>query len=92
VTNHLAADAALIQRIAAGDRAALRELRLRYRATAYATAYSVVADPEDAETAVAQAFERAFLDASRLSGLGASAVQWLSDLTRSAAYGLRRSA
>lgn len=85
-------DQTLLRRIAEGDRAALRELRLRYGTTAYAVAYSVVIDPETAESAVSEAFARAWQEAGVRPSNGVSAGRWISRLTREAAGRLLRSA
>ena len=85
-------DGTLVERLAAGDRSALRELRLRYGTTAYAVAYSVVVDPEEAEAVVSEAFARAFGEAGTYAANGDGVAAWISRLTRDAAMRLRRSA
>ena len=85
-------DGVLIKRIAAGDRSALRELRLRYGTTAYAVAYSVVVDPEEAEAVVSETFARAFGEAGAYAANGDGVAAWISRLAREAAQELRRSA
>lgn len=50
-------DAALVARMAGGERSALTELMARYRATAYAVAYAMLVDPEAAESVVREAFD-----------------------------------
>ena len=99
--NQATPDRDLVERIAARDQTALAELRIRYGHTAYAVAYTVVADPEQAEAAVTEAFGQAWTRAgeraansssvstdpgkSRRSGV----ASWISQLTREAAYRLR---
>ncbi|HXF96921.1 MAG TPA: sigma factor [Gemmatimonadales bacterium] len=85
-------DRLLVRRVAEGDRGALRELRLRYGPTAYAVAYSVVVDPEQAEAAVAEAFTLAWHRARDPRGPGDSVSAWITRLTREAAERLRRPA
>ena len=82
-------DRALVSAVAAGDLAALQELRLRYGATAYAVAYSVVVDPEQAEAAVMSAFSQARVRATELLARGASVGRWICQLTREAAHRFR---
>jgi DNA-directed RNA polymerase specialized sigma24 family protein len=85
-------DRDLLHAIAVGDRAALRELRLRYRPTAYAVAYSVVVDPEQAEAAVSNAFTIASSRAAQAQVHGTSVARWICQLVREAAAGFRRPA
>ncbi|MGH7699006.1 MAG: RNA polymerase sigma factor [Gemmatimonadales bacterium] len=85
-------DQALLRRIAEGDRAALREFRLRYGTTAYAIAYSVLVDPETAEAAVSEAFTAAWQEAGGRLPRAMGAAAWISQLTREAAGRLLRSA
>ena len=85
-------DQTLLRRIAEGDRAALRELRLRYGITAYAIAYSVLVDPETAEAAVSEAFTMAWQAAGGRLPHAVGAGEWISRLTREAAGRLLRSA
>jgi hypothetical protein len=87
-----ASDRDLLQAIATGDRAALHELRLRYGPTAYAVAYSVVVDPEQAEAAVSRAFALAAARAEELLARGTSAARWICQLTREAAARFRQTA
>ena len=82
-------DRDLVSAIASGDRAAFHELRLRYGATAYAVAYSVVVDPEQAEAAVSEAFAAARARAGELLLRGASVARWICQLTRESASRLR---
>lgn len=99
--NQATPDRDLVARIAARDRTALAELRIRYGQTAYAVAYTVVADPEQAEAAVAEAFGQAWRRAEEHAngtasvttnagqGRRAGVASWISQLTREAAYRLR---
>ena len=75
-------DRQLAVQIAHGDDTAFHELLARYRLTAYAVAYSVLSDPEDAEAAVMEAFrELRRLSGPTVSSLG-SVADWLLSLTR----------
>src|SRR6266513_952414 len=58
-------DRAVVERMARGDQAAVRELLARYRSTVYATAYAVLVDPEEAEAVVSGTFEQAWRNAAR---------------------------
>ena len=58
-------DRAVIERMASGDHAAVRELLARYRSTVYATAYAVLVDPEQVDAVVAGTFEQAWRNAAR---------------------------
>lgn len=88
----LTSDRILVRRIAAGDRAALRELRVRYGTTAYAVAYTVVVDPELAEEAVSRAFALAWGRAKELPAAVSGVAAWISQLTREVAGRLRQPA
>lgn len=85
-------DRDLLRAVAAGDRAALRELRVRYGTTAYAIAYSVVVDPEQAEEAVSNAFALAYGRAREYVGRSIGVGAWISQLTREAAARFRQTA
>jgi RNA polymerase sigma-70 factor (ECF subfamily) len=56
-----ARDAALVQRICAGEKALFHELIAPYRRILFAAAYAVLRNPEDAEEAVQEAALKAFL-------------------------------
>src|SRR5437773_10012851 len=75
-------DRAVVERMARGDQAAVRELLARYRSTVYATAYAVLVDPEQAEAEVAATFEQACRNAPRFLGTHGSVSGWLTYLTR----------
>lgn len=78
-------DGTLVKRLAAGDRSALRELRVRYGTTAYAVAYAVVVDAEEAEGVVSEAFARALSEAAEYTANGDGVAAWISRLTREVA-------
>jgi len=75
-------DRAVVERMAGGDQAAVRELLARYRSTVYATAYAVLVDPEQAEAVVAGTFEQAWRNAARFLSTHGSVCGWLTHLTR----------
>src|SRR2546429_6736324 len=69
-------DRAVVERMAGGDQAAVRELLARYRSTVYATAYAVLVDPEQAEAVVAGTFEQAWRNAARFLSTHGSVCGW----------------
>jgi len=72
----------LVERMGRGDEAAFRDLLARYRNTMYATAYAVLADPEEVDATVADAFAEARRTAAGfLDSLG-TVSGWLTHLTR----------
>ena len=75
-------DRAVIERMASGDHAAVRELLARYRSTVYATAYAVLVDPEQVDAVVAGTFEQAWRNAARFLCTHGSVSGWLTHLTR----------
>lgn len=76
--------------MAARDENALIELRLRYGTTAYATAYTMVADPEQAEAAVSAAFGRAWSRAREQAMHSTGGIAgWIGQLVREAARQLQ---
>jgi DNA-directed RNA polymerase specialized sigma24 family protein len=80
-------DPVLLSLVAARNRNALRELRFRYGPTAYAAAYSVLADPEKVEWAVSDAFGRAWRGAiDRIpDGTAIAVAAWICELVQQAA-------
>ncbi len=65
-----------------GDEAAFRDLLARYRSTMYATAYAALADPEQVDATIADAFTEARRTAAAfLESLG-TVSGWLTHLTR----------
>jgi len=77
-----ATDRTLVERMSRGDEAAFRDLLARYRSTMYATAYAVLADPEQVDATVADAFAEARRTAVEfLKSLG-TVSGWLTHLTR----------
>ena|SRR6266849_2956699 len=65
-------DAALVARMARGDRTALVELMARYRTTAYAVAYAILINPEETESVVSEAFDNLWQRAQGLDPDGNS--------------------
>jgi DNA-directed RNA polymerase specialized sigma24 family protein len=75
-------DRTLVERMSRGDEAAFRDLLARYRSTLYATAYAALADPEQVDATVADAFVEARRTATAfLQSLG-TVSGWLTHLTR----------
>jgi len=79
------ADEILLARMARGDRTALVELMARYHTVAFAVAYAILIDPEDAETVVAQAFDGVWRDAEGFDPKRNSVCGGLTSLTRALA-------
>src|SRR5256885_16957758 len=75
-------DRAVVERMASGDPAAVRELLARYRSPVYATAYAVLVDPEQIDVVVAGTFEQAWRNAARFLSPHGSVSGWLTHLTR----------
>jgi len=81
-------DAVLVQRVAAGDLIAQRELCRRHRLLLYGQVYAILWDAIAAELAVSEAFAQAWRTAPQFDpGMG-SAPDWLSGIARAVA--LRR--
>ena len=84
-------DTQLLSRIGSGDRAALEELFVRYRAVAYRVAYRLLGNEADALDAVQDAFAKALMRFGRLRG-----AQLVQDLAASCSHerrpGLRQAA
>ena len=75
-------DQELVARMAAGDTAALDELRTRHGRTAYALAFGILMDSVSAEHAVREAFLEAFSLAARFTPGDLTVLAWLTSLTR----------
>ena len=80
-----ASDAALLQRIAMGDRKALRELYDRCAPAALALARRILRGAAEAEDVVQDVFVEAWLHASRFDPRRGNAVAWLLAMARSRA-------
>lgn len=84
-------DAVLVQRVAAGDRIAQRELSRRHRLLLYGQVYAILWDPVAADQAVSEAFAQAWRTARQFDPESGSAHDWLSRIARAVAL-RRRSA
>ena len=82
--------AAIVQRLAAGDEAALAELYDRHGRLAYSLACSIVADPSDAEEVVADAFAQVWRNAASFDSQRGGALAWLATIVRTRALDLLR--
>lgn len=69
-------DRALIERAQAGDKSAFRELVERHQRRAFAIAFALVKDEEDAREVVQEAFVRVFRGLGQFQG-GSSFFTWL---------------
>ena len=68
--------------MAAGDAAALDQLRERHERTIYALALSILMDPVVAQHAVSEAFLEAYRLAERFTPGEITVLAWLTSLTR----------
>lgn len=84
-------DAVLVQRMAAGDLIAQRELCRRHRLLVYGQVYAILWDAVAAELAVSEAFAQAWRQARQFDPGRGSAPDWLSGIARAVAL-RRRSA
>jgi RNA polymerase sigma-70 factor (ECF subfamily) len=72
----------LVARMAAGEAAALDELRQRHERTTYALAFAILMDPVGAAHAVSEAFLEAFRLADGFAPGEVTVLAWLTRLTR----------
>jgi DNA-directed RNA polymerase specialized sigma24 family protein len=75
-------DYRLVARMAAGESAALNELRERHQRTTYALAFAILMDPVGAQHAVSEAFQEAFHLADAFVPGEVTVLAWLTRLTR----------
>jgi len=80
-----AADRAILDRLAAGDQAALAALYDRHGRGVYSLACRIVTDRADAEDVVQEVFTQAWRQASRYDGGRATVTGWLLMMTRARA-------
>jgi RNA polymerase sigma-70 factor (ECF subfamily) len=85
------ADGALVARMAAGEERALGALYDRYGRTLFALAYRILADRDDAEEVVLEAFTQAWRSSDRYALERGSVAAWLVVLARSRALDRLRS-
>jgi RNA polymerase sigma-70 factor (ECF subfamily) len=78
-------DAALLERIAAGDIRALWELCARHAAALRAVAFSILRDASEAELVVQSVFQDVRYEAARFDPAHFPVLSWLTENTRDAA-------
>lgn len=82
VDTQLHPDYSLVARMAAGEAAALDQLRERHERTTYALAFAILMDPVGAAHAVSEAFLEAFRLAGGFAPGEVTVLAWLTRLTR----------
>ncbi len=75
-------DRVLVARMAAGDRAAWRELLARHHLSAFAIAYGILCNADDADAVVARAFEQVWRSAPGFDLQRGTVSSWLFAITR----------
>jgi len=80
--NHAVSDAALLERVAAGDVHALWELSVRHASSLRALAIGILRDPVDAEQVVQATFREVRYEAARFDPAHFPVFGWLAELTR----------
>jgi len=83
-------DFSLVERIAAGDSQAERQLYKRHSGSLYALAFGLLWDPDDADRVVTETFDRARHDAREFDPARGAAFSWLTHIARSCAHRSRR--
>lgn len=83
-------DHALVQRIAAGDERALRELYDRHGRAAYALACAIVGERADAEEVVVDVFGQAWRAAGQFDPARGTVGSWVATIARTRALDLVR--
>ena len=89
-TAERAIDAALLERIGAGDHEALAQLYERLGGAIYSLAYRIVGDGPSAEDVVQEVFLATWRNAGRYDDLRGSPASWLFTMTRNKAIDLLR--
>ena len=84
------ADIAVVERIAAGDQGALRELYERHGRPVFAIAYRLLGDRETSEECVQDAFLRVWANASRYDARRSRPSTWLYTIVRNLAIDAAR--
>ena len=79
----------IVQAMAAGDRAALKQLYDRFGARLYGVAHRILRDPALAEDALQEAFVKIWRNAGRFDPARGSATGWVAISVRRAAFDLR---
>jgi DNA-directed RNA polymerase specialized sigma24 family protein len=82
MSDPLTPDGRLVQRMAAGDRGARRELSHRHRLSVYAQVYAVLIDPAAAGQVVVDTFDHAWRSAKEFNPGAGSPLAWLSEIAR----------
>lgn len=85
VSDSLAADRAVVQRMASGDERAMQELVARHGSLVFALARAIVRDEADAEEIAADAFMQAWRTAGAFDPSRSSVTAWLGVIARSRA-------
>ena len=81
--------AAIIEAVAGGDRAALKQLYDRFGARLLGVASRILRDPPLAEDALQEAFVKIWRNAGRFDRARGSATGWVTTIVRRAAFDLR---
>jgi len=81
--------AVIISAIAAGERAALRQLYDRFGARLYGIAHRILRDAALAEDAIQEAFVKIWRNAGKFDPARGSAIGWVVIIVRRAAFDLR---
>jgi len=81
--------AAIVAGIAAGERAALKQLYDRFGARLYGVAHRILRDSALAEDAIQEAFVKIWRNAGRFDPARGSALGWVVIIVRRAAFDLR---
>lgn len=86
----IASDGRLVERMAAGDCVAQRELAARHQLSVYAQVYAILIDPTAAEQVVVETFDHAWRSARAFNAAAGSPLAWLSEIARELAQRRKR--